>query len=363
MSANWFGNDSQGYFGSFFGPIAPAEGNFVSESVTVADASSATVSYVVSRQESLSILDASLGIVDILVALTESVTVSDSSSVAVAFLSAVSESLAVTSTEGAQADFFAELAESVSTEDTQSSVSVISVAVEEAGLSVQDLQDGQTNETSVSESVLLLDSSDSSVIPNPTPPNPQPKETTMPPGAAGAAIDRSRARPLRYNYDGEVKIKLFPNSKNVFGLVRDGSKSKDRVFGIGFRPVKSFFGGAAPSKIGSFSKCLGFAQKKSTSKSISKSSDRIRPVSIKITSSKSKSKGFSYGRGTTLRVARAGSSSKGFSSISGCHATSFGGAKSFVKGHSIAAGNHSVEFSAEQMELIFALAQKEYFDE
>lgn len=76
MSANFFGNLSQGYFGFYFGPTAESGVSTVSESLTASDSSSALVSYLADRSESLIAADSVLA--------TSSVPASDSSATTMA---------------------------------------------------------------------------------------------------------------------------------------------------------------------------------------------------------------------------------------------------------------------------------------
>lgn len=340
MSANFFGNQSQGYFGFYFGPTAGSDTSVVVESMHVADTLSATVVFPVSRDESLSIAETQSPGGALAASLSESLAAADTISATVAFLGAAVEALESAESTGVQADFLATLDESVSVSSDENA--------ESAG-------------NSVNESLSVSDLSTCVLTPNPTPDN---SATTMAP-SAGASIDKKRARPLRYNYDGEeVKIKMYPDPKTVVvrGVTRDlvklGSLANGRASHV---QIHSF---GAPRREVAAPKpdlAMGTVTRTSSSRDFSKAIHSASPSASRVSSAKGIARGHGLSSGVATRYSGAKSMAAQKAIIQG-FATVLGQAKtSKTRGYGMARGEQITEFTEEQMEMILAVAEREFF--
>lgn len=340
MSANFFGNQSQGYFGFYFGPTAESDTSVVVESLHVADTLSATVVFPVSRDESLSIADAQSQGSALVASLSESLAAAETISATVVFLGAVVEALESVESIGVQTDFLASLDESISISSSENA--------ESAG-------------NSVNESLSASDLSTCVLTPNPTPDN---SATTMAP-STGASIDKKRARPLRYNYDGEeVKIKMYPDPKTVVarGVARDlvklGSLANGRVSHV---QIHSF---GVPRREAVSPKpdiAMGTVTRVSSSRDFSKAIHSASPSVSRVSSAKGAARGYGLSSVVVTRYSSAKSMAAQKSGVQG-FATVLGGAKtSKTKGYGMARGEQITEFTEEQMEMILAVAEREFF--
>lgn len=342
MSANFFGNQSQGYFGFYFGPTAESDTSVVVESLHVADTLSATVVFPVSRDESLSIADVQSQGSALAASLSESLVAAETISAVVSFVSAVVEALESEESIEDQANFLAILDESVSVSSDESA--------ESAG-------------NSVNESLSASDLSACVLTPNPTPDN---SATTMPPGS-GVAIDKSskRARPLRYNYDGEaVEIKMYPDPKTVVvrGRAKDLVKSSSFANGrVSYVQIHSF---GVPRREAIAQRpdlATGTVTRTSSSRDFSKSVHSAIPSVSRASSAKGSARGYGLSSGVVTRYSSAKSMAtqkviaQGFATVLGQAKTSK------TRGYGIARGEQITEFTEEQMEMILAVAEREFF--
>ena len=347
MSANFFGNLSQGYFGFYFGPNEGSGVDSVYESLTVADSSSALVAYVVSRDESLTISDGISSVLAVLVEISESLSASDASSVVSALVGELAESLYVTDVESVQTDFLGILDESVALSDT-----------EEATVSG----------TSVLEILAAQDLSDSVLTPNPTP-TPDNSATTMAP-SAGVTIDkkklseaRTRPRAIRRDYDGEVKIKLFPEVKPIVvqtarakGLAQSSSKAS------GFQPIITFRASAKSlGKTMEASRIKSVVGRRSSGVGLVKAYSSAKGVTLKFAKVSGKSKPYGIASGFSTQMRGAYSMSKSMGAAGGFAQSFVAVKKSKSRAHSYSSGSQTTEFTQDQMELIFAMAEREFF--
>lgn len=342
MSANFFGNQSQGYFGFYFGPTAESDTSVVVESLHVADALSATVVFPVSRDESLSVADDQSQGSALAASLSESLVAAETISATVVFLGAVVEALESVESTGVQTDFLAALDESVSISSDENA--------ESAG-------------NSVNESLSVSDLSTCVLTPNPTPDN---SATTMAP-SAGASIDKSskRARPLRYNYDGEaVQIKMYPDPKTVVvrGAARDLVKSSSFVNGrVSYVQTHSFGVPRRETIVSRPDLATGIVTRISSSRDFSKAIHSASPSVSRVSSAKGMARGYGLSSGIATRYSSAKSMVVQKSGAQG-FATILGQAKtSKIKGYGMANGEQITEFTEEQMEMILAVAEREFF--
>lgn len=342
MSANFFGNQSQGYFGFYFGPTAESDTSVVVEALHVADALSATVSYSVSRDESITLSDSQTDGRSLAASLSESLEVIDSVSATLIFLGAITEALDPVESIGNQTNFLGSLDES---------------------MSMSSSEGGEAAGNSVGEILSASDLSTCVLTPNPTPDN---SATTMAP-SAGASIDKSskRAHPLRYNYDGEaVVVKMYPDPKTVVvrGEAKDLVKSSSFVNGrVSYVQIHSFGVPRREAVVPKPDIAAGIVTRVSSSRDFSKPLHSVTPSVSRVSSAKSTARGYGLSSGVATRYSSAKSMAAQKSGAQG-FATVLGSAKtSRIKGYGMVTGEQITEFTEEQMEMILAVAEREFF--